>query len=81
MIEVYNDCKDKVIEKPQPLLELSTKYSCIEIIAVNAEGASLAHIWKDSVGFSTSAKGALISKGYSTDWANWDSDGRFKSLT
>ena len=84
MIEVYNDCKDKEETLPQPQLKLRVvdKNICIE--AVDDNGKCLAIIWVGSLTgnatFYECAKGGIEYNQHSTDWAEWDEDGKFIKL-
>ena len=84
MIKVYNECKDKETTLPQPQLKLIVDDKDIYIIAVNEDGEILADIWVVWAGaksfFVGCAKQAIETNKHSTDWAEWDSDGKFIKL-
>ena len=86
MIEVYNDCKDEETTLPQPKLKLNIDGKTIYIEGVDKTGTKMSIIWSVSGSgmtcFHTSAKNAIEGNNtpHSTDWANWDVNGRFISL-
>ena len=86
MIKVYNECKDKEETLPQPQLRLEVNGNKeINIDAVDDNGKRIATIWtvyfNSETVFHIDAKKALEREKHSTDWAEWDEDGKFIKLT
>ena len=83
MIEVYNDCKEETT-LPQPQLKLEVDGKSIYIHAVDKDGKRIASIWvvvsNGETCFHLRAKQDIEDHKHSTDWAEWDEDGRFVKL-
>ena len=83
MIKVYKDRKEETT-LPQPQLKLIVSEKYIIIVAVNENEKDLASIWcvtpDGSTFFHIRAQEDIEKNQHSTDWAEWDSDGRFIKL-
>ena len=71
----YSKC-EKEREKPMPEISIDMGYGDIVVTAVSPDGTILANLFSQKWSY-PSAERALQKEGYKTDWAEWDSDGRF----
>ena len=77
--KIWTGEQAKEDEKPMPMLSVDDK---MRVIAVDGrDGTYVADIaWPEEHGFAAQCKGQLRIKGYSTDWAEWDGEGKFVRL-
>lgn len=77
MPKIYDPNRKTNKPKPMPFLTITPD---LAIAAVSEDGEHLAII-TTKLGVSVqSAEGALDERGYATDWAEWDDEGRFMRL-
>jgi hypothetical protein len=77
MPKMYVEKCEEEIQRPMPYLKINAS---MEVVAVDESGCHLAFI-TDCCGYAACAYEILDRKGYATDWAVWDSQGRFVRLT
>jgi hypothetical protein len=75
-IEIFEKQEDTGLKKPY--LKITESY----LLAVNSDGSIVAHLISFSdLLFIKHAKNKLTNDGFTTDWANWDEDGRLRGFT
>lgn len=79
-IKIWNE-SELDIKKPMPQLRLLLRGEKLLICAVTPSGDFIANITEINGNRYTFAKEAISTAGYDTEWAKWDKDGRFATLT